>query len=92
MGVVIPLVMLLFHRIRHSVGGLFTAATLVVLGVVLNRINVFLVAYTPLYGKTSYFPSIFEIMLTVGLIAALVLVYRAIVMIFPVISVPAAER
>jgi hypothetical protein len=31
-------------------------------------------------------------MLTVGLIAALVLVYRAIVMIFPVISVPAAER
>jgi Ni/Fe-hydrogenase subunit HybB-like protein len=91
-GVVIPLVMLLFHRIRHSVGGLFTAASLVVLGVVLNRINVFLVAYTPLYGKKSYFPSIFEIMLTVGLIAGLVLVYRAIVMIFPVISVPAAER
>ncbi len=90
-GVVIPLVLLLSHRIRHSIGGLFTAATLVVLGVVLNRVNVFLVAYTPLYSKDKYFPSIFEIMLTVGLIAALVLVYRAIVMIFPVISVP-AER
>jgi Ni/Fe-hydrogenase subunit HybB-like protein len=92
MGVVLPLGMLLSPRIRHSVGGLFTAATLVVLGVVLNRINVFLVAYTPLYRKSAYFPSIFEIMLTVGLIAALVLVYRAVVMIFPVISVPAAEQ
>jgi Ni/Fe-hydrogenase subunit HybB-like protein len=92
LGVVIPLVMLLSSRIRHSVNGLFTAATLVVLGVVLNRINVFLISYTPLYGKSYYFPSIFEIMLTVGLIAALVLVYRAVVMIFPVISIPAGEQ
>ena len=88
LGVVAPLVILFNEERRHSVRWLFTGASLVVFGVVLNRINVFLVAYRPLYGNGGYFPSIFEIMVTVGLIAALVLVYRWFVMTFPVISVP----
>ena len=54
----------------------------------LNRINVFLVAYKPLYAEQSYFPSAMEIMVTVGLIAALVLLYRLLVINFPVISIP----
>jgi Ni/Fe-hydrogenase subunit HybB-like protein len=87
-GVVAPLVMLANRRLRQSVAGLFTAASMVIFGVALNRINVFLVAYRPPYASTAYFPSIFEIMVTVGLIAALVLVYRALVMTFPVISIP----
>jgi len=58
----------------------------VIFGVVLNRINVFLIAYRPLYPEKSYFPSPFEIVVTLGLIATLVLVYRALVMIFPVIA------
>lgn len=88
-GVLLPLIILMVPKARHSVGGLFTAATLVVGGVGLNRINVFLVAYTPLYATKTYFPSPFEIALTVGLISLLVLVYRAMVMIFPVIALPA---
>lgn len=90
-GVVTPLLMLSSARIRHSVGGLFLSAGLVIGGVVLNRINVFLVAYKPLYADYSYFPSLTEIMVTVGLICALVLVYRFIVMQFPVISAPLPE-
>jgi Ni/Fe-hydrogenase subunit HybB-like protein len=88
-GVLLPLVILMIPRARRSVGWLFTAAAMVVGGVGLNRINVFLVAYTPLYAAKPYFPSPFEIALTVGLIALLVLVYRAAVMIFPVIALPA---
>ena len=65
---------------------LFISATLVVLGIAMNRIDVFLVAYKPLYAAKSYFPSPYEIMLTIGLVCAFVLVYRAIVMIFPVIT------
>ena len=61
-------------------------------GVAFNRINVFLVAYKPLYAQKSYFPSVYEILLTAGLISALVLIYRLVVIHFPVISAPLQER
>jgi Ni/Fe-hydrogenase subunit HybB-like protein len=88
-GVIIPLVLLSIDRIRKSVGGLFISACLVIVGVALNRVNAYLVAYNPLYPGKSYFPSIIEFAVTIGLISLLVLIYRAIVMIFPVISQPA---
>ncbi|MDD4050832.1 MAG: Ni/Fe-hydrogenase cytochrome b subunit [candidate division Zixibacteria bacterium] len=91
-GVLLPLIILMIPKARGSVGWLFTAAALVIGGVALNRINVFLVAYTPLYATKTYFPSPFEIALTAGLIALLVLAYRAAVMIFPVIALPAGVR
>jgi Ni/Fe-hydrogenase subunit HybB-like protein len=90
-GVIVPIAMLSSARIRHSISGLFTAAAMVVGGVALNRINVFVVAYKPLYADKPYFPSIAEIAVTLGLAATLVLVYRLFVMIFPVISAPIGE-
>jgi Ni/Fe-hydrogenase subunit HybB-like protein len=88
LGVVIPLRMFLSPKVVKSPPLLFTAACLVVGGVVLNRINNFVVAYTPPYSFGSYFPSFGEISVTVGLAALLVLLYRAAVIIFPVISLP----
>lgn len=85
-GVVAPAVLLSIPKVRKSVAGLFTSASMVIGGVALNRIDVFLVAYKPLYPEKTYFPSIFEIMVTVGLICALVLVYRFVVLNFPVIT------
>ena len=87
-GVVIPLRMFLSREVLKSPVLLFIAASLVIFGVLLNRINNFVVAYTPPYSFGSYFPSIGEISVTVGFISILVLLYRAAVMIFPVISVP----
>jgi Ni/Fe-hydrogenase subunit HybB-like protein len=87
-GVAIPFVMLLSARVRQTPRLLFIAALLVVLGVAFNRINVFLIAYQPPYVTVPYLPSIFEVAVTVGLIATLMLVYRAIVTFFPVISHP----
>ncbi len=84
-GLVVPFCMLLSPRVRRSPGLLFTAAGLVVLGVAVNRINVFLVAYRPPYAETSYFPSLGEIAVTAGMIAALALVYRVVVSILPVL-------
>jgi Ni/Fe-hydrogenase subunit HybB-like protein len=52
----------------------------------LNRINNFIVAYKPFFNPSSYFPSFGEISVTLGCIALLVLVYRTVVMIFPVIT------
>jgi Ni/Fe-hydrogenase subunit HybB-like protein len=88
---IIPFVMLLIRKVTNSPLGLFIAAAFVVAGVLLNRINNFIVAYQPYYNPVKYIPSIGEISVTIGCIALLVLVYRAIVMIFPVISQKKSE-
>ncbi len=87
-GVIIPLRMFLSTKVLKSPLFLFIASALVVFGVLLNRINNFVVAYTPPYSTESYFPSFGEISVTVGLVAILVLVYRFIALNFPVISLP----
>jgi Ni/Fe-hydrogenase subunit HybB-like protein len=83
-GVVLPMVLFSIPRVRASARGLFTAASLVIGGVILNRIDVFLVAYRPLHAAGGYFPSPIELAVTIGLVCTLVLVYRLCVMIFPV--------
>jgi Ni/Fe-hydrogenase subunit HybB-like protein len=87
-GIIIPLRMFLSKKVLQSPSLLFTASALVIFGVLLNRINNFVVAYTPPYSFGSYFPSIGEISVTVGFVAILVLLYRIIVLNFPVISLP----
>jgi len=87
-GVIIPLRIFFSEKALHSPSWLFTGSILVIAGVLLNRINTFLVAYTPSYQMESYFPSIGEISVTVGFIALEVLIYRLFVKIFPVISIP----
>jgi Ni/Fe-hydrogenase subunit HybB-like protein len=88
LGVIVPLRMFLSRAVLRSPALLFTASTLVILGVALNRINNFVVAYTPPYSFGTYFPSVGEISVSVGFISLLVLFYRAYVMIFPIISLP----
>lgn len=85
-GVILPFTLLLFRKVRRSSGLLFFASTLFVLGILLNRINVFLVSYTPPYIIDSYFPAVGEIFITVGLIAALMFLYRVFVFVFPVLG------
>lgn len=85
-GVLLPFTLLLFKKVRKSPGWLFFASTVFVLGILLNRINVFLVSYTPPYVIKSYFPAVGEIFITVGLIAGLMFFYRVFVAIFPVLG------
>lgn len=87
-GIIIPLRMFLSTKVLKSPLFLFIASALVVFGVLLNRINNFITAYNPPYSTHSYFPSFGEISVTVGFAAILILVYRLIVLNFPVISLP----
>ncbi len=87
-GVIIPMRIFFSPKALRSPGWLFTGSILVVIGVVLNRINAFLIAYTPLYATDSYFPSFGEISVTLGLIAIEILLYRLFVKVFPIISIP----
>ena len=64
----------------------------IIFGVVLNRINVFVVAYKPLYAEGPYIPSIGEVAITVAMISTLILCYRVIVSILPVLPAPEADE
>lgn len=86
LGVIVPWVMLLSAKVRHSRPGLFIAASLIIGGVVLNRINVFIVAYQAPLSDSSYFPSLGELLVTSGLIAALMFIYRFLVTYLPVLQ------
>ena len=86
LGVILPWFMLLSKRVRSSRKAVFTAATLIVGGVVLNRINVFIVGFKPPLSDPGYFPSIGEMMVTFGLIATLMFIYRIAVTYLPVLQ------
>ncbi len=83
---IIPLIMFLRKKTLSSSSSLFAASTFVIAAVLLNRINCFIEAYTPFYDPTVYNPSFGEISVTIGCMALLVVIYKAIVIIFPVIS------
>ncbi len=83
---VLAFIMLMSRKTVYSVARLFIASTLVIAGVLVNRINNFIVAYNPFFNPVAYFPSFGEISVTIGCIAMLVLIYRFIVINFPVIS------
>lgn len=87
-GIVVPLRIFLSPKLIKTPAGLFTGSALVIFGVLLNRINNFIVAYNPPYKFAPYFPSIGEISVTLGFIALEILLFRAFVMIFPIVSVP----
>lgn len=88
LGILIPIRLFLSDETYKSPALLFMASLMVIFGVVINRINNFLVAYNPPYAMNSYFPSFGEIAVTVGFVAIEILLYRLISNYFPVISVP----
>lgn len=87
-GFIIPLRMLFTRKVMNSPGLLFLASFLVIIGVLLNRINNFIIAYTPLYPIKQYFPSFGELSVTIGFLAMEVLLFRFFVKNFPIISLP----
>ncbi len=83
-----PLVILASEDARRNAGKLFISAVLLMLGGFLLRINGFLVGYMTGEGW-SYFPSLAELMVTIGIIAFEILAYIYIVRNYPVL--PAAQ-
>ncbi len=84
-GILMPLSIFLFHKFRRRPAWLFAAAAMVVFGVVLNRVNVFIIGYRPPFSDGPYVPAIPEVLVTVGLVSLLVLIYRAWIFIFPIL-------
>lgn len=93
LGVAIPFLLLLHKAVRRSAGWLFFSVSLIVFGVILNRINVYLVGYNPPYATRAYFPSVGEIALTIAIVCGLLFCYRLFVTFFPFLpgTEPAVE-
>lgn len=90
LGVILPFVLLCFRSVRRSPRWLFIASLAVVLGVILNRVNVFLIGYMPQSAAKPYWPAAGEFALTLGCAAALMFVYRLAVNYLPIL--PSAEE
>jgi Ni/Fe-hydrogenase subunit HybB-like protein len=88
--VIIPIILYSIKSVRESENGLLTAASLVIVGVVFNRFNVNF--FTQAGTGTFYFPAITEILVTLGLVSAIVLLYRLAVMHLPVFHEGALNR
>lgn len=82
--VILPIIMYAMPSVRNKLGGVLTASILVVVGVVFNRMNVVFTGMAQATGG-SYFPSIWEWALTIGMWSGLVLVYCFIVENFPIL-------
>jgi octaheme c-type cytochrome (tetrathionate reductase family) len=93
LGIVAPFLLFLNKAVRRSMGWLFFGVSLIIFGVVLNRINVFLVGYNPPYATKAYFPSIGEIAMTCAIVSSILFCYRFFVTFFPILPgyMPAAE-
>jgi Ni/Fe-hydrogenase subunit HybB-like protein len=79
-----PLVLLASETSRASASRLFVAAVLLMLGGFMLRINGFLVGYQTGEGY-HYFPSVPELLVTIGLIAFEILAYIVFVRLLPVL-------
>jgi Ni/Fe-hydrogenase subunit HybB-like protein len=68
LGVVLPVALLLWPRIRNSSLGLVTGAALAVLGFIMHRLNVSVTGLERASG-THYVPTWMEVVVSVGLVA-----------------------
>ena len=88
-----PGVMLLNRTARNDLGHLFRAAVLMMLAGGLYRFDTYLVAFRP-GAQWSYFPSVQELLVTLGLVSAEVMAYIVVIKVFPILSggAPAPAR
>jgi len=71
---------------------LFLGSSFVLFGGIIYRLNVYIVGFTPAVGPWSYFPSLAEIFVTVGIFALEVLLYLVFVKTLPVMHAVDAKH
>ena len=75
LGILLPMVLLFQSKIRHSQRGIFIASLFVMLGFILNRLNISLTAMEH-YAPVKYFPSWMEISITTMIVAVGFVAFR----------------
>ena len=83
-GVILPIILFSLPNVRQSRNLLFWTAILVIIGLIINRFNVSLLALEPRPG-TNYFPHWMEFAISAGLIADALLIFIAANRVLPII-------
>lgn len=81
MGVLLPMILLFVEAVRRSPTGLFLSAVLVIVGFVLNRLNV---SITGMVNSELYFPKWTEIAVTMSVVALGFVIFGLAVKHFPI--------
>jgi len=89
-GFVIPFALLLIERIRTSRRGLYTATLLVVVGFAFNRMNTAITGLEQ-YPTQTYFPSLIEVFIMLGITAVGFSAFSFIVKHLPIFEAVAAS-
>ncbi|MEI7902021.1 MAG: Ni/Fe-hydrogenase cytochrome b subunit [bacterium] len=89
-GIIVPFILLQMPAVRRSRNWLLFSVALVIFGVMLNRINVFLIGYQPAFLEKTYFPSVGEIALTITIFCSIAFCYRFFVIHFPILPIAGA--
>jgi formate dehydrogenase iron-sulfur subunit len=82
-GFIIPLAILLTPEFADSARWLLVSSIMVIIGLLINRMNVAVVGITSTYGAT-YYPHWMEVAITAGIVAGGLLAYVVICSNFPV--------
>jgi Ni/Fe-hydrogenase subunit HybB-like protein len=82
-GLLLPLALLIMPEVRESRGGLATACSLVIAGVLLHRMNVAVIGLRVRHWET-YTPSLGEIGITLGITAAALFAFGWLARILPI--------
>lgn len=83
--VLAPIVLYALPSIRTKLWGVVTASALVVTGVIFNRLNVVFTGMYKSVGGMTYSPSLWEVLITLGLWSAVILGYLFITENFPIL-------
>jgi Ni/Fe-hydrogenase subunit HybB-like protein len=81
---ILPMLLLFSPGVRKSVDAILWSQVLVIAGVLMNRFNVNFLAQSN--GPGSYFPSLGEFALSIGLVSLAVFLYRWAVIALPIMS------
>lgn len=90
-GFIIPLAILLTPEFADSARWLLVSSIMVIIGLLINRMNVAVVGITSTYGAT-YYPHWMEVGITAGIVAGGLLAYVVICSNFPVFPSAHARR
>lgn len=82
-GVILPIILFSMPRVRQSRKGAFWSAMLVILGLVLNRFNVSMLALAIRPGYV-YYPSLGEFAISIGLVVWALLLFQLAMRLLPI--------
>jgi Ni/Fe-hydrogenase subunit HybB-like protein len=95
LGVIVPLVWLSFQRVRQDRRGLFLGAMMIILGFILNRMNITITGMESYAGR-HYFPSWMEFSITAAIVTGGFIAFSLAVKYLPIFEheepLPAAAK